>query len=230
METHDALILKKSSYGEADLLVTLFSRESGKFRALAKNAKKSRKRFGGRFDFFNRLAIEVTLNKGRFNLVGDVILKRSYREITESLDSFTCAVGVLQLADFLIPEDEPATEFYDLTTATMELLSKKHEPRPLFLLFLLRAIGFCGYAPDLPLDEEKDFVWFDIESGKIDSFSQARGRRNVHGFHLDIMKQPEVMNAHPEKVRDNIRTLTKYIEYRTGKRLGKTGFPNEIEI
>ncbi|MXW43706.1 MAG: DNA repair protein RecO, partial [Candidatus Dadabacteria bacterium] len=79
METCEALVLRKSDYGEADLIVTLFSRELGKFRALAKNAKKSRKRFGGRLDFFNRLAIEVTLNKGRFNLIGDVTLEESYR-------------------------------------------------------------------------------------------------------------------------------------------------------
>ncbi|MCY4379481.1 MAG: DNA repair protein RecO, partial [Candidatus Dadabacteria bacterium] len=101
METCEALILRKSSYGEADLLVTLFSRELGKFRALAKNAKKSQKRFGGRLDFFNRLTIEVTLNKGRFNLVGDVTLKESYREITESVDSFVAATRVLELLDFL---------------------------------------------------------------------------------------------------------------------------------
>ena len=125
METFEALILRKSSYGEADLLVTLFSRESGKFRALAKNAKKSRKRFGGRLDFFNRLSIDVTLNKGRFNLIGDVTLKQTYRDIAESVDSFATATRVLELVDFLIPEQEPASELFDLAADTLELLSKK---------------------------------------------------------------------------------------------------------
>ncbi len=37
----EALTLKKSPMGEADLLVTLFTRERGKVRAVAKGARRS---------------------------------------------------------------------------------------------------------------------------------------------------------------------------------------------
>ena len=222
METHEALILKKSSYGEADLLVTLFSRELGKFRALAKNAKKSQKRFGGRLDFFNRLAIEVTLNKGRFNLVGDVTLRESYREITESVDSFVAATRVLELLDFLVPDQEPAGELFDLAADTLGLLSGKREPHSVLLVFILRALTLCGYRPDLRFDREKDIAGFDIENGKLLNPGKTRGKRNVYPFHMDIMRHPEIMDANPEKVKNNIRVLTRYAEYRTGRRLGAT--------
>ena len=230
METCEALVLKKSSYGEADLLVTLFSREFGKFRALAKNAKKSRKRFGGRIDFFNRLAIDVTLNRRRFNLIGDVTLKRSYREITESVDSFVTGTRVLELVDFLTPEQEPASELFDLATDTLELLSKKREPYSAFLVFLLRAITLCGYRPDFRFDGEKDIAGFDVENGRIRNFEKTRGKRNFYPFHMDIMRRPEIMDKNPEKVRNNIRVLTRYAEYCTGRRLGKTEFAGETLI
>ena len=227
METHEALILKKSNYGEADLLVTLFSRELGKFRALAKNAKKSRKRFGGRLDFFNRLAIEVTLNKGRFNLIGDVTLKESYREITESVDSFVAANRVLELLDFLTPEQEPEDKLFDLATDTLRLLSGKREPHSVFLVFFLRALTLCGYRPDLRFDREKDIAGFDIENGRLSSLEETRGKRNIYPFHMDIMRHPQIMDANPEKVKNNILVLTRYAEYRTGRRLEKTGFADE---
>ena len=227
METNEALILKKSSYGEADLLLTLFSRELGKFRALAKNAKKSRKRFGGRLDFFNRLAIEVTLNKGRFNLIGDVTLKESYREITESVDSFVAANRVLELLDFLTPEQEPADRLFDLATDTLGLLSGKREPHSVFLVFLLRALTLCGYRPDLRFDKEKDMAGFDVENGRVRSFEKTRGKRNIYLFHMDIMRHPEIMDANLEKVKNNIIILIRYAEYRMGKRFGKSGFPGE---
>lgn len=230
METHEALILKKSSYGEADLLVTLFSRELGKFRALAKNAKKSQKRFGGRLDFFNRLAVEVTLNKGRFNLIGDVTLKESYREITESVDSFVAATRVLELLDFLIPEQEPANELFNLATDTLRLLSGKREPHSVFLVFFLRVLTLCGYRPDLRFDKEKDIAGFDVENGRVRSFEKTRGKRNVYPFHMDIMRHPEIMDANLEKVKNNIQVLTRYTEYRTGRHLEKTGFADETSV
>ncbi len=227
MYTIEALILKKSSYGEADLLVTLFSRELGKFRALAKNAKRSQKRFGGRLDFFNRLAIEVTLNKGRFNLIGDVTLKESYREIAESIDSFVAATRVLELLDFLVPEQEPADKLFDLAADTLGLLSKKREPYSVFLVFLLRALTICGYRPDLRFDKEKDISGFDVENGRLGNLEKTRGKRNVYPFHMDIMRRPEIMDTNPEKVKNNIRVLTRYAEYRTGRRLEKNGFADE---
>lgn len=227
METCEALVLRKSSYGEADLLVTLFSRELGKFRALAKNAKKSRKRFGGRLDFFNRLEIDVALNKRKFNLVGDVTLKESYREITESVDSFVTATRVLELLDFLIPEQEPSSELFDLAAETLELLSKRREPYSVFLVFLLRALTLCGYRPDLRFDAEKDIAGFDVENGRLGNLKKTRGKRNVYPFHMDIMRHPEIMDANPEKVKSNIRILTRYTEYRIGRHLEKTGFAGE---
>ena len=227
METCEALVLRKSDYGEADLIITLFSRELGKFSALAKNAKKSQKRFGGRLDFFNRLAIEVTLNKGRFNLIGDVTLKESYREITESVDSFVVATRVLELLDFLTPEQEPADKLFDLATDTLGFLSEKRESHSVFLIFLLRALTLCGYRPDLRFDREKEIAGFDVENGKLSSLEKTQGKRNIYPFHMDIMRHPEIMNANLEKVKNNIRILMRYAEYRTGRRLEKTGFADE---
>jgi len=230
METYEALILKKSSYGEADLLVTLFSRELGKFRALAKNAKKSQKRFGGRLDFFNRLTVDITLNKRRFNLIGDVTLRKSHREITESVDSFVVATRVLELLDFLLPEQEPAGELFDLATDTLELLLEKREPYSIFLIFFLRALSLCGYEPDLRFNEEKDLAGFDVANGRLSSFDRTRGKRNVYPFHMDIIRCPETMDDNTEKVKNNLRVLIRHVEYRIGRRLGKGGFTYETEI
>lgn len=224
METCESLILKKSSYGEADLLVTLFSREFGKFRALAKNAKKSRRRFGGRLDIFNLLVLDVTFNKKKFSLVEDVSLKKSHRKITESVDSFMTGTRVLEFVDFLLPEQEPSARMFDLTAETLEVLGKKAEPRSVFLVFLSTALGLCGYAPDYSFDGRKKTGGFDIENGRSVDMKHEGGQRNVYRFHADIMNRPETMKDYPEKVKNNIRVLVRYTEYQTGRRFKKTGF------
>ena len=40
----EAIVLKRSDFGEADRLLTLFSREQGKLRAIAKGARKPQSR------------------------------------------------------------------------------------------------------------------------------------------------------------------------------------------
>src|SRR5690349_24022161 len=47
LEESEAVILRTYPMREADLLVTLFTRQEGKIRGVARAAKKSKRRFGG---------------------------------------------------------------------------------------------------------------------------------------------------------------------------------------
>src|SRR5260370_12190051 len=47
LKESEAVVLRTYPLGEADLLVTLFTREEGKVRGVARAAKKSQRRFGG---------------------------------------------------------------------------------------------------------------------------------------------------------------------------------------
>lgn len=57
----EAIILRVSDFGEADQIVSFYSRDLGKFSALAKHARKSRRRFAGNLQLFNLLTIKVRL-------------------------------------------------------------------------------------------------------------------------------------------------------------------------
>src|SRR2546429_9958657 len=47
LKESEAIVLRTYPLREADLLVTLFTREEGKVRGVARSAKKSQRRFGG---------------------------------------------------------------------------------------------------------------------------------------------------------------------------------------
>src|SRR3989440_12104391 len=47
LKESEAIVLRTYPLREADLLVTLFTREEGKVRGVARSAKKSKRRFGG---------------------------------------------------------------------------------------------------------------------------------------------------------------------------------------
>jgi DNA repair protein RecO (recombination protein O) len=58
-----AIVLRHSDWGEADRLLTLFTREMGKLRAVAKGARKMRSRKAGHLEPFTHVKLQVA--KGR---------------------------------------------------------------------------------------------------------------------------------------------------------------------
>ena len=54
-----ALVLRRTPYREADLVVTLFTAELGQVSALARAARKSQRRFGGSLEPFHTLEVEL---------------------------------------------------------------------------------------------------------------------------------------------------------------------------
>ncbi|RPJ79366.1 MAG: DNA repair protein RecO, partial [Deltaproteobacteria bacterium] len=58
-----AIILRRIDHGDYDLIVTLMTKEYGKLSLIAKNAKKSIKRFSGVLELFS--ALDITGKKGR---------------------------------------------------------------------------------------------------------------------------------------------------------------------
>jgi hypothetical protein len=53
----DAVVLRHSDYGEADRLLTLYTREQGKLRAIAKGVRKIQSRKAGHLEPFTRVAL-----------------------------------------------------------------------------------------------------------------------------------------------------------------------------
>src|SRR5688572_29947851 len=54
-----ALVLRRTAYGEADLIVSLFTEAEGKLSAVARAARKSQRRFGGALEPLHTLEVEL---------------------------------------------------------------------------------------------------------------------------------------------------------------------------
>jgi DNA repair protein RecO (recombination protein O) len=65
VHSSDALILRTHRYGEADRIVVFFTVDHGKKRGVAKNASKSRKRFGGALEPLTRGRAHYVEREGR---------------------------------------------------------------------------------------------------------------------------------------------------------------------
>jgi DNA repair protein RecO (recombination protein O) len=126
-KTTAAFLLRIVDYGESDRIVTLFTRDHGKVSALARGARKSRKRFGGALEAF--CLLEVTLasrSRGLWRL-GETALLRAHPGLATSLARLGAAARILELARELVPEHEPDPVMFALLEQALPALASAGE-------------------------------------------------------------------------------------------------------
>ena len=150
--TTDALILRTYRLGESDRIVVFLTRDRGKKRGVAKNARQSRRRFGG--------ALEP-LTCGRVGYVERErrdLVSLSYVEATRSPlaaadgEALGYAEYFAELIDEWAQESDPSETLYRLGVSMVEAMAMGVPLEPLaryFEYWLLRLQGV--YEPDAGL-------------------------------------------------------------------------------
>ncbi len=146
----EAVVLRTVDYGEADRVVSLFSRERGKLSAFARSARASRRRFGGALEPFTLLAAEVIERRGRDLFTLDsVAVARGFGAIRGDLARIACASYACELAGELLRDGEPHESLFALLVAYLALLDDA-PARPTALRALeLGALAAAGLMPRL---------------------------------------------------------------------------------
>jgi DNA repair protein RecO (recombination protein O) len=145
----EAFVLRRRPLGEADRIITLFSRERGKLSAVAKSARKAHSKFGARLDFFTR--VQLSLHAGRSL---DVITSvQSVHSIWDQLvhpDTFALVSYVAEVIDALCEPDLAIPDLYAVLCELQAVLGSGLENRDLLMAVTdLRILNALGVAPEL---------------------------------------------------------------------------------
>ncbi|WP_061962370.1 DNA repair protein RecO [Demequina flava] len=145
----DAIVLRTHKLGEADRIVTMLTRRTGKVRAVAKGVRRTTSRIGSRVEPF--MLIDVQLYEGRnLDIVSQVETKEPYaRRIAEDYGLWTAATAMVETADKLVDhEKEPAYDQFRLLHGGLGSLARRaHDPGLVLDSFLLRSLALAGYEP-----------------------------------------------------------------------------------
>jgi len=147
-----SIILKKQGWGEADELVVFMARDLGWLSGVAKNARKSRVRFGGHLEPFT--LVDLTLRpRKRDDLVWieDAQAIRGFMRVRADLTRMSWAAYFLELASAFLPEGTPDQELFDFIASFLEILDES-DPAPLtIMLDEILLLARLGYAPRFDL-------------------------------------------------------------------------------
>jgi len=144
-------VLRTQKLGEADRIITILGRTSGRVRAVAKGVRRTKSRFGARLEPFTH--VDLMLHTGRsLDIITQAEVIRPYgAPLVGDYPRYTAGVAMLETAERFTPvEKEPALRQLLLLIGGLRALGDaEHAPGLVLDAFLLRSLAVAGYAPAL---------------------------------------------------------------------------------
>lgn len=145
------IVLKRTDFGEADRLLTIFSYDQGKVRALAKGARKPLSKLGGHLEPGSMTVFQLAEGRSFYVITG-AELQYAYADIRTELRKTSIAYYLFEAVDSLTVEQEAHPHIFSLLSDGLVLLETV-EPGPAEALlspaFTLKMLAGLGYLPEL---------------------------------------------------------------------------------
>jgi DNA repair protein RecO (recombination protein O) len=146
----EAFVLRTQPLGEADRLVVLLARQEGQVRAVARSARRSRKRFGGALEPLSRVRASWTERPGRdLGRLEELDLLDSAAEAQADPETFYRLAHVAELAEAFSRPGEGDERAFRLLASVVEAVGEGTDPAlaaRYFELWTLRLSGLLGEA------------------------------------------------------------------------------------
>jgi DNA repair protein RecO (recombination protein O) len=141
------IVLGTVDYGEADRVVTLFTRDRGKVSAFAAGARKSKRRFAGALEPLTLLTVDLVERNGTTFRLDQARIDRPFLPIRGDLARIARALYAVELSRELVREQEPNEALFSLLLGYLELLEAGAAGPTSLLAFELTALSLAGFRP-----------------------------------------------------------------------------------
>lgn len=144
----EAIILKRINLGEADRLVTVFSKDGGKLTLLAKGIRRLTSRKKGHLELFNRVSLQIAKGKS-LDLITEAETLNNFSRLRRNLNRVRIAYLLVELVDKLTAENQEHTEIYFLLCDTLSQLDGETATNNLIADFEVQLLTRLGFGlPD----------------------------------------------------------------------------------
>ena len=142
----EAIILRRSDFGEADRLLTFFTPHRGKLRAVAKGARKPTSRKSGHLELFCHT--RLLLARGRnLDIVTQAETVEPFLPLREDLLRTTYAYYAAELVDRFLGDEDENRPVFDLLLSVFGWLGQADDLALAARFFELRLLALVGYQP-----------------------------------------------------------------------------------
>lgn len=143
----EAVIIRRSDFGEADRLLTLIT-PAGKRRVIAKGARKTTSRLAGHIELFTHTMLLLAVGR-TLDIVTQSTILHSFDGMRADLERISAAYYAAELIDRLLEEEDENRPAFDLLVSTLAALDSTRNIDLVLRFYELRLLGFLGYRPQL---------------------------------------------------------------------------------
>jgi DNA repair protein RecO (recombination protein O) len=144
----EAIVLRRTNFGEADRLLTVFTPERGKLKLIAKGARKPTSRKSGHVELFSYGQFLVAVGRD-LDIVTQAETLEPFLPLREDLLRTTYAYYVAELADAFTAERDENRPLFDLLKDAFGWICDTDDLALAARYYELHLLGLAGYQPQL---------------------------------------------------------------------------------
>jgi DNA repair protein RecO (recombination protein O) len=145
----EAIVLRTYRLGEADKIVSLFTRELGRLRAVAQGAQRTKSRYGGTLEPLSHVRIWIFERENRDLLrLNSVEIIESFFDMQKDYRVQLAAQFLSEVSERLLPEREVNERTFRLLLAALRALRHSGEVNRPLLYFDYWIVRLGGFLPD----------------------------------------------------------------------------------
>ncbi len=146
--TVEAIILHARDVGEADRLLSLYSREEGKGKALAKGVRRPKSRRAGHLQPLSRVRLLLAQARGA-PIVAQAEAVEVFPALRQDVTRYAYAEHLAELVERLVWEGEHYPGLYPALLAALRAVAQGPTPDWPVRHFELQLLGWVGFRPEL---------------------------------------------------------------------------------
>ena len=144
-----AIILRSRKWGDADRIVTCYTKHLGKIRGVARGARRAKSQFGAALEPFSICHLNLFEKHGdSLFRISHVDLVTSFQALREDLELMTSAGRMVNVVSAVTADGDPDPRLFEtLEQGLASLAERRGDPAFTALIFQIRLLGLTGFRP-----------------------------------------------------------------------------------
>lgn len=142
----DGIILKRRNIGEADRILTVFTKQFGKISIKAAGVRKIASRRASHIELLNIVSMGLYKGQG-MHVLTEAVSQENFLPIKEDLTKVGFAYHICELVDGLCPEGQESEAIFDLLRNMLQKLSTEENIAVIIHEFEVQLLTLLGYWP-----------------------------------------------------------------------------------